>query len=99
MGRIMKIYPDPKGTVRKVDLLTSTKESSLHAVNQLLERSSDQNNSYERREPTCRENKTKTPTRRTMILKMFLKKQSITFCNQKFVIPYLPTVQQRKPLL
>lgn len=45
MGKATKTYPEPKGTIRKVDLLTSTKEMALHGVNQLiplLEKSADQ---------------------------------------------------------
>lgn len=37
MGRIIKTYPDPKGIVRKVDVIEATnKTSNLHAVNQLV---------------------------------------------------------------
>lgn len=36
LGRVIKTFPDPSGTVKKVEVKSANEERQLHAVNQLV---------------------------------------------------------------
>lgn len=51
IGKVSKVYPDPEGIVRKVDVKDSLQKEKLHAVNQLVPLNKEEEEPAVRRSP------------------------------------------------